>query len=250
MTFNTKPIAKMKDIVVRDSENEILIYDPESNKAFNLNETTSQIWKMCDGKKTISEISSDLSKKWNTPVSDKVLDEAKKRFPNEKIKAVITTSDAFPHFGGVREYAAQNIPIYVLDANRSIIEKVLSAPHKFYPDSLERNSCKANLKAISGKTNLGSGANRMEIHPFRTETGERMLMIYFPEHNLLYSSDLIQYLEKDVFFAPQYLSEVIDAVKREDLTVEYVFGMHLDKTAWSDVTKFVAEHTAGNSQQK
>lgn len=171
--------------------------------------------------------------------SVKVLEEAKRRFPNEKIKAVVTTSDAFPHFGGVREYAAQNIPIYALDANRPIIERVLAAPHKFYPDNLEKNPRKANLKIVSAKTILGSGANRLEIYPFRTETGERMLMIYFPEHKLLYSSDLIQPARRGGFFSPQYLSEAIDAAKRENLTVENVFGMHLNKTAWSDVGKFV-----------
>lgn len=175
--------------------------------------------------------------------SVKVLEEAKKRFPNEKIKAVITTSDAFPHFGGVREYAAQGIPIYALDVNRPIIERVLAAPHKFYPDNLEKSSRKANLKIIASKTVIGNGANRMEIYPYRTETGERMMMIYFPEHQLLYSSDMIQ-RSRGTFFMPEYLSEVMDAVKREKLTVENVFGMHLDKTAWAEVTKTVAAQMA------
>lgn len=171
--------------------------------------------------------------------SVKVLEEAKKRFPNEKIKAVVSTADAFPHFGGVREYAARGIPIYALDVNRPIIERVLAAPHKFYPDNLEKNPRKAEFKIVSQKTIIGKDSNRMEIYPYRTETGERMMMIYFPEHKLLYTSDLIQPSRRGGFFAPQYLSEAIDAVRRENLSVENVFGMHLNKTAWSDVIKFV-----------
>src|SRR5215203_2093186 len=34
------------------------------------------------------------------------------------------------------------------------------------------------LKVVSGKTTVGSGANRFEIYPFRTATGERQMMIY------------------------------------------------------------------------
>lgn len=176
--------------------------------------------------------------------SVKVLEEAKKRFPNEKIKAVVTTADAFPHFGGIREYAAQSIPIYALDVNRPIIERMLGMPHKFYPDNLESGPRKANFKIVSGKTIIGDAANRMEIYPFRTETGERMMMIYFPEQKLLYASDMIQPGRRGGFAFPQYLSEVMDAVKRENLTVENVFGMHLGKTLWSDVTKFVESQTA------
>lgn len=176
--------------------------------------------------------------------SVKVLDEAKRRFPNEKIKAIITTSDAFPHFGGVREYAAQGIPIYALDVNRPILERVLAAPHKFQPDNLERKFNKAKFTFVSQKTRLGEGANRMEIYPIRTETGERMMMIYFPEHRLLYTSDLIQ-KSRGTFFMPQYLSEVMDAVKRENLAVENVFAMHTDKTLWSEVTDTVTKLVAG-----
>jgi hypothetical protein len=179
--------------------------------------------------------------------SVKVLDEAKRRFPNEKIKAVITTSDAFPHFGGVREYAAQGVPVYALDLNRPLLERVLSAPRKFYPDNLEKNHRKVKFNVVSQKTVIGEGTNRMELYPFRTETGERMMMIYFPEHRMLYASDLIQ-RSREQFFMPQYLSEVMDAVKRENLSVETVFAMHLDKTNWSDVTEEVAKLTGETSR--
>jgi glyoxylase-like metal-dependent hydrolase (beta-lactamase superfamily II) len=177
--------------------------------------------------------------------SAKVLEEAKKRYPKEKIKAVITTSDAFPHFGGVREYAAQSIPIYALDVNRPLLERVLAAPHKFYPDNFEKNPRKAKFTFVSNKTVIGDGANRMELYPMRTETGERMMMIYFPEHRLLYAADLIQ-RSNGRFFMPQYLSEAMSAVKRENLSIENVFAMHLDKTPWTDVTAEVAKQMSAS----
>ncbi|MEO8999280.1 MAG: hypothetical protein ABI227_12125 [Rhodanobacter sp.] len=46
--------------------------------------------------------------------SVRVLAEAHKRFPDLPVKAVITTSDSWPHIGGLREYVARDIPIYAL----------------------------------------------------------------------------------------------------------------------------------------
>lgn len=167
--------------------------------------------------------------------SEKVLDEAKRRFPQKHVKAVITTSDAFPHLGGVREYAARGIPIYALDRNQPILRRLLAASYRTDPDLLQSKPRKADLKIISGKSSLGVGANRIEMYPLRTETGERMMMIYFPEHKLLYASDLVQKSLKGGFFMPQYVSEVLDAAKRENLQVENVFALHTDVTPWSEL---------------
>ncbi len=179
--------------------------------------------------------------------SAKAIEEAKKRFPSEKIKAVITTSDAFPHLGGIREYAAQEIPIYALDLNRSILEKVIKSPHKFYPDNLQRNYKNPKFNFVSEKTVIGKGDDRLEIFPIRSESGERMMMIYFPAHKLLYSSDLINKSRDGGFFMPQYLSEIVDAVKRENLAVDNIFGMHISKTAWSEIVDAVNKQTAETS---
>jgi hypothetical protein len=178
--------------------------------------------------------------------SVKVLEEAKRRFPDSKVKAVITTSDAFPHLGGVREYAAREIPIYALDLNRPILERLLAAPHTFQPDSLQIKPRRANFKIVSGKTVLGDGANRLELYPIRTETGERMMMVYLPEHKLLYASDLVQKSLNGSFFMPQYLSEVLQAAEREKLEVSNVFAMHTDLTSWMELTNAVEKQIKGN----
>jgi hypothetical protein len=169
----------------------------------------------------------------------KVLDEAKRRFPNTKIKAVVTTSDAFPHIGGLREYVAQGIPIYALDINRPILEKLLNSPHTFEPDNLQKNQKKPTFKIVSSKTVLGEGANRLELYPMRGETSERMMMIYFPEHKLLYASDLIQKSPNGSFFMSQYLSETMQAVERERLVVNKVFAMHTEVIDWNEITSAV-----------
>ncbi|HEY7546120.1 MAG TPA: hypothetical protein VID27_14610, partial [Blastocatellia bacterium] len=167
--------------------------------------------------------------------SAKVLAEAQRRFPGVTIKAVITTSDAWPHVGGIREYVARGIPIYALDLNRAILERVIVAPRKTHPDALQRNPRKPLFRIVAGKTLIGAGANRLELYPIRTESGERMMMVYLPEHKILYGSDLIQKMPDGSFFMPQYLSELVDAVNRENLAVETVFAMHLGPTTWAEV---------------
>lgn len=173
--------------------------------------------------------------------SAKVIAEVKRRYPDERIKAVITSSDAFPHIGGIREYAANGIPIYALDLNVPLLERIMSAQRRTFPDALESRPRKVNFKIVSNKVVLGAGSTRMEIYPVRSETGERMLMVYFPEHRLLYASDLIQKLPNGDFFAPQYLTEIKSAVERENLNVEMVFAMHLKAIPWGEVAQSVAK---------
>jgi len=179
--------------------------------------------------------------------SDKVIAEAKKRFPGAPIKAVISTSDSWPHFGGIREYVARHIPVYALDLNRPILERLISSPHHSNPDSLERApGTKAQFRIVSSKTLIGSGPNRLEIYPIRTETGERMLMVYFPEHKLLYGADLLQRMPDGSFFMPEYLLELSEAAQREKLSVERVFAIHLSVRPWAEIEAAISKAKAVN----
>lgn len=169
--------------------------------------------------------------------SAKVLAEAERRFPGVAIKAVITTSDAWPHIGGLREYVARGIPIYVLDRNAPLIRRLVTAPHTRYPDALARSPRQPKFLPVSGKIALGSGPNRLEIFPLRGETSERQMMVYFPEHKLLYGSDTFQKTPDGKYFYTQTISEVAGAVEREHLAVENFFMMHMGITPWQDAVK-------------
>jgi hypothetical protein len=171
--------------------------------------------------------------------SKRVIEDARKRFPGLPIKAVISTSDAWPHIGGLREYAAEDIPIYALDLNRPILERLLSAPHHLEPDTLASRSGPPRIIYVSRRTKLGEGANALEIIPLRTVTGERQLFVYLPGPKILYSSDLFQRDSSGNFFLPQTVSEALDVVKREHLEVDLDIGMHLAPTPWSDVEHVV-----------
>jgi hypothetical protein len=110
--------------------------------------------------------------------------------------------------------------------NQSILERLISSPYVQVPDALAKKAVRAKMKYVSTKTTLGTGANRLEIYPIRSESGERMLMVYFPEHHMLYGSDLVQGGQNGGFFMPPYLTELSDAKKREGLQINSVLAMH------------------------
>lgn len=171
--------------------------------------------------------------------SAKVIEEAHRRFPSLSVKAVITTSDSWPHLAGIREYVADGIPVYALNRNRPILNRVITMPYTSRPDKQQRSPRKPQFHLVNEKTALGTGANRLELYPIHGETSERQLMVYFPEHHLLYGSDPFQRMPNGLFFYPQTVSELLDAVKREHLDVQKFFMMHIYPTDWSELMKAI-----------
>lgn len=178
--------------------------------------------------------------------SRQVLAEAERRFPELPVKAVVSTSDAWPHVGGVREYVARGIPVYALDLNVSHLERIARAPRTRAPDSLARAPRTPDVRAIGGPTSLGTGPNRLLLVPVRGEAGERMMLAHLPGRELLYASDLIQRLPDGSWWAPEYLYETMKTVERAGLAVETVFAMHLGPEPWEAVVEGVAEAIGGS----
>lgn len=166
--------------------------------------------------------------------SAKVLAEVQARFPGKPVKAVVTTSDAWPHLAGIREYAAHGIPIYALDLSAPIVRRTLDASYARHPDALQQSPRKADLRLVTGRTVIGTGTNRIELYPIRGATAERQMMAWLPEHHLLYGSDPFQ---KDAsgYNNPQAVSELVQAVARERLDVHSFFMMHMPPAPFGDL---------------
>jgi hypothetical protein len=76
------PLSRQGEIVIQELGRELLIYDLTNNKAFCLNETSALVWKLCDGEKTVGEMSRELGKQLNFPANEELvwlaLDQLKK----------------------------------------------------------------------------------------------------------------------------------------------------------------------------
>jgi hypothetical protein len=172
-----------------------------------------------------------------------VIDEAKKKYPCAPITAVLSTSDSWPHTGGVRAVVAQGLPVYILDLNQPLLDKMMAAPHTLDPDALQnaRNTKTAsgadaaNWKIVSGEMEIGSGDNRMELFPLRGASTERQYMVYFPQFRLLYASDTLALNDDGSLYDPELMHEVAQAAQRENLQVDTVFAMHQGPIPWAQV---------------
>ncbi|MGB7070947.1 MAG: PqqD family protein [Pyrinomonadaceae bacterium] len=52
------PTARKSGLVVQEMPEEVLVYDLDKNKAHCLNQSAASVWKLCDGKRSASEIAS------------------------------------------------------------------------------------------------------------------------------------------------------------------------------------------------
>jgi hypothetical protein len=170
-----------------------------------------------------------------------VIEEAKKRYPGMVVKAVLTTSDSWPHTGGVRAAVAQGLPVYILDLNQPLLDKMMNAQHASDPDALEnsKNKKKPDWKIVSGKEIIGAGENRLELYPLRGASTERQYMVYFPDSRLLYASDTLAINGDGSLYDPELMREVVQAAKQANLNVETVFAMHQGPIPWAQVVALV-----------
>jgi hypothetical protein len=170
-----------------------------------------------------------------------VIEQAKKLYPDAKVKCVLSTSDSWPHVAGVRQAVALGLPVYVLDLNQPLLDRMIAAPHTIHPDALAQSPKAPDWKIVGGKVVVGSGDNRMELYPIRGGSTERQYMVYFPAHKLLYASDTLVVNDDGSLYDPELMREVVAAVARAKLDVSTVFAMHQTPVPWSDATALVAK---------
>jgi hypothetical protein len=178
-----------------------------------------------------------------TPISsifaESLFAQASRMYPGQAVKAVLSTSDSWPHVGGVRYAVAQGKAVYILDLNRPLLERMIEAPHAIQPDSSQRSRKRPDFRIVSGKTQIGTGPNRLVLYPLRGASTERQYLVYFPEQRLLYASDTLVLNDDGSLYDPELVREVKLAVDRERLEVETVYAMHQSPVAWSKVTELL-----------
>ncbi len=70
MSKSNRPLGRKDEIVIQNVGGEVLIYDLRNDKAFCLNPTSAAIWNLCDGNKTVAEISGQVATHFNAKNAD------------------------------------------------------------------------------------------------------------------------------------------------------------------------------------
>lgn len=180
--------------------------------------------------------------------SEQVIEEAQRRFPMLPLKAVVSSTDAWLHLAGLREYVARGIPIYALHLNAPLLRRLANARHDRVPDLQNERQRRPELRSVKDPEVIGSGRNAIILYPVHGEGGERMLAAYFPNLRLLYASDLAQKGADGNYFWPEYLVEVVRLVERERLGVDTVFALHTSPVPWSEIVAAIDSVTANSGE--
>jgi len=67
------PEARKEGLVVQHLSDEVLIYDQQRHKGHCLNQTAALVWKHCDGKTSVSEMTHLLEEELKTPVKEEIV---------------------------------------------------------------------------------------------------------------------------------------------------------------------------------
>lgn len=165
---------------------------------------------------------------------------AHKRYPKLPVKAVLSTSDSWPHVAGVREVVAAGIPVYALDQNLPLLQRMVDAPHDLHPDTLSLHPRAPQWRSVASRRVLGHGVNRVVLIPLRGADTARQYMVYFPARKLLYASDtLVIDGRTHALYMPELMHEVIEAARRAHLDVHTVYAMHQGPTSWAKAVRLV-----------
>src|SRR5258707_7201942 len=71
--MKTLPSSRKDGIIVRELQDEVLIYDLQRDKAHCLNKTAGFVWHHCDGRTRIATVARLLANKEQTPVVESVI---------------------------------------------------------------------------------------------------------------------------------------------------------------------------------
>ena len=159
-----------------------------------------------------------------------VMEYAKSAYPHAPIVGVVSTDYFIFHLPGLPIYAKAGVPLYVLDANVERVQRLLSANTE--PGVSARA---AKLHVIRERTEIGTGANRMVLLPFRGASSAKMMAVFFPEKKFLYCSDLYLPVAWGHDFWTEHLSEIRDLIEREHLEVQQIAGVSAPPHDWKEL---------------
>jgi hypothetical protein len=72
-TRQVLPLARTTQLVIQELPDELLVYDLDRHKAHCLNQSSAAVWKRCDGKTTVAQMTRLLERELNAPAGDDVV---------------------------------------------------------------------------------------------------------------------------------------------------------------------------------
>ena len=146
--------------------------------------------------------------------------------------------------GGIRTYAAAGVTIVTSELNSAFVEEALASSHALVPDQLSDVASPAwRIEAVpaDGEFSLGEGGRSVKARHVPTIHNEDMLVVYLPEVQLLFESDI--YIAPGVFPPHQPLPAPFrdwaqglrDGLAPLDWKIEWLAGGHGGVVPFTDL---------------
>lgn len=104
------PKARTEQLIVKEVDGEVLVYDQTTDRAHCLNSTAAKVWKKCDGDKSLSDIRASLADEVGAPVDEGVVWLALDQLKQFKLLAEVPSAPAV--FAGMtRRQVMRNIGV-------------------------------------------------------------------------------------------------------------------------------------------
>jgi hypothetical protein len=66
-------VPKHRYGIVREVADDFIVYDEDTHRAHCLNRTAAQVWRLCDGKRNVAEITRAMEKDLHSPVDEELV---------------------------------------------------------------------------------------------------------------------------------------------------------------------------------
>jgi hypothetical protein len=93
------PLARNRNLVIQQADDELLVYDLDTNKAICLNKTSAFIWENCNGNRSFQQIGEAVEKKFGELVSEDFIKFAVEQLKKENL--IENKDDVVTDFNGM-----------------------------------------------------------------------------------------------------------------------------------------------------
>jgi hypothetical protein len=152
------PQARRERLVVQELPDELLIYDQERDKAHCLNQSAALVWKHCDGKTSIAEISRMVSTQLKSGVDERAVWFAISQLTRDHLLEEQFTVPAGIIQGMNRRQMVRTLGLAAAVAVPVVTSIVAPTPAQAATCLPSGSSCTASSQCCSGLCNAGTCA--------------------------------------------------------------------------------------------
>ena len=157
---NTLPTARKDNLIIKELENETLVYDRDRDEAHCLNITAGLVWKHCDGKTSIEEIAKSVGAETQTAPNDHLVWLALEEL--EKFSLLTVRPDSPPHLAVINRrqlvrrigFAALALPAIISISAPTAQAQVSCSVGPPFPDDCP---CTSSTQCVTGCCRVVAG---------------------------------------------------------------------------------------------